>query len=439
VPQNDDAASPEAGDGLDPMEMAPHYYGGQAVIEGVMMRGSDRWAVAVRRPAGDIWLECHHTSSAPKDKPWLKWPMIRGCYALVDSLAIGMKALGISATHAYPEDEEEEMSSAAMGASMLLAGLLFIGVFIFLPSAGTKGVDALIGGVMGDGVWFHLVESAVRIAIFLAYLWSISLIADIRRVFEYHGAEHKTIAAWEHGEVLEPENVDKYSTLHVRCGTNFLILVMLIAVVVYTVGGLLVPPPEGIAWYFAVLYHVALRVVLLPVVAGLAYEQLKLGAAKADNPFVHALTLPGLWLQKITTKPPSRDQIEVAIRAFEAVVPAEHRTGRVPTTLDSPVTLAHGSLAVVLESADVRHGPAPEPEVAGGRTGARGTAIGDDTRLPVAPINLPATVLAHEPQDERTLEATLEFPETEDESGRERLGDEGAVGDADAPERHDGV
>jgi uncharacterized protein YqhQ len=435
VPQNDDQAAPGPESDLDPMEMAPHYYGGQAVIEGVMMRGSDRWAVAVRRPDGDIWLECHHTSSAPRDKPWLKWPMIRGCYALVDSLTIGMKALGISATQAYPEDEEEEMSSAAMGASMFLALALFIGVFIFLPSAGTKGVDALIGGVMGDGVWFHLVESFVRIAIFLAYLYSISLVSDIRRVFQYHGAEHKTIAAWEHGEVLEPENVDKYSTLHVRCGTNFLILVMLIAIVVYTAGGLLVPPPEGIAWYYAVLYHVVLRIVLLPVVAGLAYEQLKLGAAKADNPFVHALTLPGLWLQKITTKPPTSDQIEVAIRAFEAVVPAEHRTGRVPTTLDSPVTLAHDSLEVALESADLRHDPGPDAGV---------TGSADATRAPLAPapVNEPMTVSPHDPDHVSTIEATLEIPEdvpvpTDAEQARAETGRE--CDPTTGPARRDGA
>lgn len=371
MPQNRDpdrsAADPTQG--LDPMEMAPHYYGGQAVIEGVMMRGRDRWAVAVKRPSGDIWLECHPTSTTPQDKPWLKWPMIRGCYALVDSLAIGMKALGISAERSFPEDEsEEELSSVAMGGAMATAALLFVGVFILLPSAGTKGLDALIGNVMGDGIWFHLVESVIRIVIFLAYLWSISLVSDIRRVFEYHGAEHKTIAAWEHGEVLEPDNVDKYSTLHVRCGTNFLILVMLIAVVVYTVGGLLVPPPEGIAWWGAVIYHVLLRVVLLPVVAGLAYEQLKLGAARGDNPFVRAVTKPGLWLQLITTKQPDRAQIEVAIRAFEAVVPAEHRAGRVPTTLDTPIRLAHDSLPVELESADVTTEPAP------------------DTSEPVAPV-----------------------------------------------------
>ncbi len=336
------------------MQMAPHYYGGQAVIEGVMMRGADRWAVAVRRPGGDIWLECHPTSSAPTKRRWLKWPMIRGCYALFDSLSIGMRALSISATHALDEEDDEDVGSATVGASLLLALGVFVGLFIFLPSAGTKGIDAVIGGVMGDGVWFHMVESAVRIVIFLAYLWSISLISDIRRVFQYHGAEHKTIAAWEHGEVLEPQNVDRYSTLHVRCGTNFLILVMLIAIVVYTLGGVLVPPPAGIEWYMAVLYHVVLRLVLLPVVAGLAYEQLKLGASRGDNPIVKALTAPGLALQRITTKQPTPDQIEVAIRAFEAVVPSEHREGRVPTSLDSPITLAPDTLPVQLESAEIR-------------------------------------------------------------------------------------
>ncbi|MFU8840439.1 MAG: DUF1385 domain-containing protein, partial [Nitriliruptoraceae bacterium] len=337
----------------DVAEMAPHYYGGQAVLEGVMMRGADRWAVAVRRPDGDIWLECHPTSTLPTRKRWLKWPMIRGCYALVDSLSIGMKALGISADQAFEEEDEEELSGTAMGASMVLALLLFIGVFIFLPSASTKGLDALIGNVMGDGIWFHLVESAVRIVIFLAYLWSISLLGDIRRVFQYHGAEHKTIAAWEHGEVLEPERVDRYSTLHVRCGTNFLILVMLLAVVIYTAGGLLVPPPEGIAWWGAVIYHVVLRIVLLPVVAGAAYEGLRLGAAKGDNLLVRAIMKPGLWLQLITTKQPTRDMIEVAIRSFEAVVPAEHREGRVPTSLTSPILLAHDTLPVHLATADV--------------------------------------------------------------------------------------
>jgi uncharacterized protein YqhQ len=352
VPQNDDSVPLEGEPGPDPMEMAPHYYGGQAVIEGVMMRGVDRWAVAVRRPTGDIWLECHPVTAATQRPRFWRLPMVRGCYALFDSLAIGMKALSISA-HQSMEEDEEETGSVAMGSALLLAALVFIGLFIFLPSAGTKGIDALIGQVMGDGVWFHIVESVIRVAIFLGYLWSISLMSDIKRVFQYHGAEHKTIAAWEHGEVLEPENVDRYSTLHVRCGTNFLILVMLLAVVVYTVGGLIVPPPEGIAWYWAVVYHVVLRIVLLPVVAGLAYEGLRLGAAKGDNVLVRAIMKPGLWLQMITTKQPDADQIEVAIRSFEAVVPAEHREGRVPHTLNTPITIPDDGLEVVLTSAEV--------------------------------------------------------------------------------------
>ncbi len=187
----------------------------------------------------------------------------------------------------------------------------------------------------------------MRILIFLGYLSAISLVADIRRVFQYHGAEHKTIAAWEHGEVLEPTTVDRYSTLHVRCGTNFLIMVMLLALVVYTVVGTIVPAPDG-GVLVAIGYHVALRIVLLPVIAGLAYEGLRLGAARGDNPVVAALMKPGLWLQMITTKPPTTDQIEVAIRAFEAVVPDEHLVGRVAPGLPSRVVT----------------GPSAEPEQA---------------------------------------------------------------------------
>lgn len=311
--------------------MAPHYYGGQAVIEGVMMRGADTWAVAVRRPDQDIYLECHAVSDLPDRHPIVRRPMIRGIFALGDSLAIGMRALNVSARESFEdEDGEAAPTDIAMGASMALALVVFVGLFIFLPSAGVKAVDsALLGSRLGDGAWFHLVESIVRIGIFLGYLSAISLVADIRRVFQYHGAEHKTIAAWEHGEVLEPDVVDRYSTIHVRCGTNFLILVMILALVVYTLAGAIVPAPDG-GIAVAIAYHVALRIVLLPVIAGLAYEGLRLGAARGDNPVVGVLMAPGLWLQKITTKPPTTDQIEVAIRAFEAVVPDEHLGDRVP-------------------------------------------------------------------------------------------------------------
>ncbi|MDX1511329.1 MAG: DUF1385 domain-containing protein [Nitriliruptorales bacterium] len=322
-------------------EVAPHYYGGQAVVEGVMMRGKRTWAVAVRKPDGAIHREVHDCSDLPERRPWLGKPMVRGVWALVDSLSIGMRALGIAADHAFEELADEDGGSGggvSMGLSMLLALVLFVGLFIVLPSVGTKFFDGLLlSDRLGDGAAFHLIESAVRIVIFLAYLGSLSLVADIRRVFEYHGAEHKTIAAWEHGEDLTPEAVDRYSTIHVRCGTNFLILVMLLAVVVYTVAGVLVPPPEDPGLPVAILYHVGLRIVLLPVVAGLAYEGLRLGAARGGNPVVDALMAPGLWLQKITTRPPDVDQIEVAIRAFEAVVPDEVIAGRVSPDLGSPV------------------------------------------------------------------------------------------------------
>jgi len=341
-------------DEVDALATAPHYYGGQAVVEGVMMRGADRWAVAVRRPDGAIWLECHPVSDLPRRRPWLKWPMVRGTFALVDSLTIGMRALNVSAEQSIPEDErEDDGGGAVVGVSLLLAFVLFAGLFIVLPSVGVKGLDALLGGGLGDGALFHVVESVVRLVVFLAYLWGISLISDIRRVFAYHGAEHKTIAAWEHGESLEPTSVDRHSTIHVRCGTNFLILVMLLAIVVYTLGGALVPPPEGIGTLAAIGYHVALRLVLLPVVAGAAYEGLRLGASRGDNRVVAALMAPGKWLQRITTKPPEPAMIEVAIRAFEAVVPAAAREGRVPAGLTSPVMVPAASLPIELADATI--------------------------------------------------------------------------------------
>lgn len=325
-------------DPAHPHEMAPHYYGGQAVIEGVMMRGADTWAVAVRRPSGEIYVEQQPVSDLPRRYPIWRRPMLRGVFALGDALKVGMKALSISARESLREEEGDEgdteaLPTAAVGASMALALVVFVGLFILIPSGGLKALDrTVLGDALGDGVAFHLLESLLRIGIFLGYLWSISLVADIRRVFQYHGAEHKTIAAYEHDEVLEPATVDGYSTLHVRCGTNFLILVMVLALVVYTLAGALVRPPADAGMVVGVTYHVLLRVVLLPVVAGLAYEVLRLGAARGDNPVVRALMAPGLWLQYVTTKPPTPDQIEVAVRAFAAVVPGEeHRIPDLPS------------------------------------------------------------------------------------------------------------
>jgi uncharacterized protein YqhQ len=308
---------------------SPHYYGGQAVIEGVMMRGQKTWAIAVRRPSGEIYLERHRVSDFPQRHPLFTKPIFRGMFGLVDALKIGTKALTISANQSVEEDEQ--LSGKEMGGSLVLALLMFIGVFIILPNVGL----AALRGLFAEEWVYHVVESIVRVAIFLGYLMLISLMSDIRRVFAYHGGEHKTIAAWEHGEPLEPARVQPYSTLHVRCGTNFLLMVMLLAVVVYTLAGTLVPPSEEVGVIGYAAYQIILRILLLPVVAGLAYEGLRLGAGK-DNVLVRGLMKPGLWLQMITTKPPTDDQVEVAIRAFEAVVPSAQLAGRT-ADLPSPV------------------------------------------------------------------------------------------------------
>ena len=305
------------------------YYGGQAVIEGVMMRGTDAWAVAVRRPSGEIYLERHATSDLPRRVRLWRVPLFRGMFALVDALRVGTRALTISANESV--EDEEQLSSGEFGGSMLLALLLFVGVFVVLPNLGL----APLRSAVGDGLAYHLIEGVIRVAIFLGYLMAIALVGDIRRVFAYHGAEHQTIAAWEHGEPLEPASIGRHSTKHVRCGTNFLIMVMLIAIIVYSVAGSLLPPPgEGVL--AGIVYHVLLRVALLPIVAGLAYEGLRLGAGR-DNALVRALMKPGLWLQHITTRPSDPEMVEVALRAFEAVVPAGGLADRVPATLPSPV------------------------------------------------------------------------------------------------------
>lgn len=315
----------------DQTDHAPHFYGGQAVMEGVMMRGRRTWAVAVRRPDGSIYLERHEVSDFPQRNPiWTK-PMLRGVWGLVDALKIGTRALTISANAAV--DDEEQLSKGEMGGSLAIALVAFIGIFIVLPNLGLAAIEEPLGG--GDSLQFHLVEGLVRIAIFMAYLLGISALADIRRVFAYHGGEHKTIMAWEHDELLRADAIQPYSTKHPRCGTNFLLIVMVLAIVVYTTAGIIFPAPDGANFLAFLGYQVGIRIVLLPVVAGLAYEVLRLGADQS-NPLLRWLAVPGLWLQKITTKEPDDAMVEVAIRAFEAVVPTEDLIGRT-TDLPSPV------------------------------------------------------------------------------------------------------
>lgn len=294
-----------------------------------MMRGARMWAVAVRRPSGEIYLERHRVSEAAERHRSLRWPMLRGVWALVDALSIGMRALTISANQSI--EDEEQLSKRETGISLALAVVFFVVVFIAVPNAGL----AWLLQPLDSELVYHIVEGLVRVGIFLGYLALISRMQDIKRVFAYHGGEHKTIAAWEHGEPLEPSRVQPYSTLHVRCGTNFLLLLVIVAIFVYTVAGTIVPPPPGVGTIGYAAYHIALRVVLLPVVAGVAYEALRLGAG-TSGALTHVAMKPGLWLQRITTKPPDDTMVEVAIRAFQAVVPADDLAPRV-AALPSPV------------------------------------------------------------------------------------------------------
>jgi uncharacterized protein YqhQ len=283
-----------------------HFYGGQAVVEGVMMRGRDVWAVAVRRPAGDVHVESHDIDSMAKRHPILAKPFVRGVIALGQALAIGFRALSVSARESVPEDER--LTSRQMGLSVVLAGVIFLGVFIVLPAV----AFAWVGRSVDSSVLVNALEGIFRVALFLAYLLLIGRTRDIRRVFQYHGAEHKTIAAFEHDEPLEPDRVAPYSTLHVRCGTNFLLLVMVITIFVFAVFG-----NPGLWW------RIGSRVVAIPIIAGIAFETLRLGARFPRSRVIHALMVPGLWLQKITTKPPDRGQIEVAIASFNEVLRRE--------------------------------------------------------------------------------------------------------------------
>jgi uncharacterized protein YqhQ len=276
--------------------------GGQAVIEGVMMRSGNVWTVAVRNPEKDIVVKRENVRKLPKP---LKWPLLRGVIALVQSLSIGIKALLYSAEASG--HEEEKPSSLSLFFTVSLAVLIGIGLFLLFPLYGTKLLGILYQSINESSLMFNLVDGIIRVAVFLTYILLISLNRDIRRVFQYHGAEHKAVHAFEAGEELTPENVDKYSTLHPRCGTSFLLIVMMLSIVVFS----LIPKD----WPF--LDKFLSRVVLIPLIAGLSYEFIKFSSKKMSNKFVKIIAMPGLRLQKLTTGQPSFDQLEVAIRALE--------------------------------------------------------------------------------------------------------------------------
>jgi len=291
--------------------------GGQAVLEGVMMRGPSNWAVAVRKPDGDI-AEVHQPIASPMARHFVfRLPVIRGVIALGESLAIGFRALAISANYAAQEEAKEgeegkEVVTELTRAQLIFAFAIAIGFAVLLFKVSPALITDWIG-IKRTG-WFVIVEGLIRVTIFVLYLSVISLFPDLRRVFQYHAAEHKAINAYEAGEELVPETVQRHSLIHPRCGTAFLLWVMVIAIFVFAFFG----RPH---WYWLI----ATRILLLPVIAGLAYELIRFAGKHQRNRILMALLAPGMWLQRLTTRQPSLDQIEVSIRALKEVLALEGR------------------------------------------------------------------------------------------------------------------
>lgn len=284
--------------------------GGQAVIEGVMMRGVRHWAVAVRQPDNEIVVVDEEIAPWAAGKAWLRLPIIRGVVALGESLVIGMKALAISANKAAGEDEEggDALSRSAIGLTLVFSLAVAVGLFFILPIFLTKSVLDIKGG----GFNFWAVEGVVRLVIFLLYLWLISFMPDLRRVFQYHAAEHMAIHAHEAGDPIEAEYAKKYPQLHVRCGTAFLLIVMVISIFVFAA-------VRTDAWHWLILS----RIIGIPIIAGLSYEVIRWAGRNKDKGYVQTIMKPGLWLQHLTTRKPEIEHLEVACVALRHVLALE--------------------------------------------------------------------------------------------------------------------
>jgi ribosomal protein L31 len=287
--------------------------GGQAVLEGVMMRGPRNWAVAVRKPDGEIAHVAKPIDPLAARHWALRLPIVRGVVALGESLSIGFRALSVSANYAAQEEEQGDGEPAEIGRwAMAFAFLVAIGFAIAVFKVG----PALLTDTLpiSNGNYFVLIEGLVRVTVFVLYLTALSFIPSLKRVFEYHAAEHKAINAYEAGEDLTPEVAQRYSLIHPRCGTAFLLWVMVISVFVYALLGRPV-------WYWLIIS----RILLLPVIAGIAYELIRFAGKHSENRFVMTLLAPGLWLQRLTTRQPTLDQLEVSIRALREVLELEGR------------------------------------------------------------------------------------------------------------------
>ena len=283
-------------------------YGGQAVLEGVMMRSASNWAVAVRTPEGDITEVVQEITSPMSRRKLWRLPVVRGVIALGESLAIGFRALAISANVATQEtDEDGEIKTVITRGQIIFSIAIAIVFALMLFKVGPALLTSWLP--VENDFLFVLVEGVIRVAVFIGYILVISLLPDLRRVFQYHGAEHKSIHALEKGEELSIDNVQRHSLIHPRCGTAFLLYVMVIAIFVFAFVG----QPD---WYWLILSRIA----LLPLIAGLAYEVIRYAGKHSDNRFLMAMLAPGMWLQRLTTRQPDDEQVEVSIRALKRVL-----------------------------------------------------------------------------------------------------------------------
>jgi uncharacterized protein YqhQ len=296
-------------------------------MEGVLMRSPNFWGMAVRAPSGDVDLRAERFRSITRRSKLFRLPIIRGALSLGETLWLGMKALTLSTNIAL--GEEEELSKKEIAGTLIFALVLGFGLFLVAPVLGTKGLGTLIGASIENPVLFNLVEGGIRIAIFVAYLLGITLISkDIKRFFAYHGAEHKAIKVYERGEDLVPENARKLDTSHVRCGTSFVLYVLVLSILVFSLLGV-----EG--W----LYMLVSRIIVIPVVAGIAFEFIMWSARHQDSPLVQALVWPGLQMQKLTTREPSDDMVEVAMASLKKVLSMEKEAEIEPNEATSKLVI----------------------------------------------------------------------------------------------------
>lgn len=289
--------------------------GGQAVIEGVMMKAADSWTVAVRDQSGSIHLKKEQLTPLPR---FLKIPLVRGVIALFQALSIGMRAIEFSAGKAYEEGEGETLSKGSIFVTILVSVLLSIGLFILLPLYATKLMGLLFEGIATSSLLFNLVDGLVRVMVFILYVVLIGLWKEMARIFMYHGAEHKVIHAYEEGRDLTVAGAREYSTRHPRCGTSFLMIVMVVSILVFSF----------IPQHWPFIYKFLSRIILIPLIAGSSFEFLKLSAKWQHNPLMRLMIMPGLLLQRLTTREPDDAQIEVALMALTEVLKLEEEHAR---------------------------------------------------------------------------------------------------------------